>query len=67
MATGTALILSWRQLRDGTRRRMFPDFWRKTGYLLFWLPPALMVVMAVSTGLIPFYMEVKSLARMLGW
>ncbi len=48
MGTGAALILSWRQLRDGSRRRMFPAWWRVTGYLLFWIP---LLVMAGLIGL----------------
>lgn len=47
MATGAALILSWRQLRDGTRRRMFPPVWRLTGQLLFWLPALVMASLLV--------------------
>ncbi len=42
MGTGAALILSRRQLRDGSSRRMFPPFWRITGYLLFWIPVLVM-------------------------
>ncbi|MES2706604.1 MAG: hypothetical protein V4726_08375 [Verrucomicrobiota bacterium] len=52
LGTGAALILSTRQLRDGTSRRMFPPFWRITGHLLFWLP--LFIVGAVA-GLVLFY------------
>jgi len=42
MAAGTALILSKRQLRNGTTRPMFPPLWRTIGYFLFWLPALLM-------------------------
>lgn len=42
MAAGTALILSKRQLRNGTTRPMFPPLWRTIGFLLFWMPVLLM-------------------------
>jgi hypothetical protein len=42
MAAGTALILSKRQLRNGTPRPMFPPLWRTIGYFLFWMPVLLM-------------------------
>jgi hypothetical protein len=42
MAAGTALILSKRQLRNGSVRPMFPPLWRTIGYFVFWMPVLLM-------------------------
>lgn len=41
MATGIALWLSRRQMRNGLVRPMFPPFWRITGAVQLWLPVVL--------------------------
>lgn len=56
LGTGAALILSIRQLRDGTSRRMFPVFWRMTGHVLFWLP---IFIMAVLISLILYHAVIR--------
>ena len=47
MAIGGALILSRRQLKNGSNRPLYPAFWRRMGYVFFWLPVALLVYVLV--------------------